>query len=108
MWGVRPGLSSYRRGARPMRKPQTQDDRRVSLMARDQYVRSVKWTPCAEEGEEEHLLERLERGNVERHKACPDERVCQDAEAARERLGALFKRMGMHFGGQFSPTRGPV
>ena len=49
-----------------MRKPQMQDDRRVSLMARDQYVRSVKWTPCAQEGEEEHLLQRLEQGNVER------------------------------------------
>jgi hypothetical protein len=76
-----------------MRKPQTQDDRRVSLMARDQYVRSVKWTPCAEEGEEEHLLERLERGKVERHKACPDERACQDADAARERLVAIYQRM---------------
>src|SRR5437667_12677109 len=82
---VRPGLSSQRRGARPMRKPQTQDDRRVSLMARDQYVRSVKWTPCAQEGEEEHLLQRLEQGNVERHKMCPDVGVCQNADAARER-----------------------
>jgi RNA polymerase primary sigma factor len=88
-----------------MRKPQTQDDHRVSLMARDQYVRLVKWTPPAEEGEEEHLLERIERGKVERHKTCPDERVCQDADAARERLVAIYQRMVMHFAGKYSHSR---
>jgi len=88
-----------------MRKPQMQDDRRVSLMARDQYVRSVKWTPCAQEGEEEHLLQRIERGKVERHKACPDAGVCQDAEAARERLVAIYQRMVMHFAGKYSHSR---
>ncbi len=88
-----------------MTKQQTQDDRHVSLMARDQYVRSVKWTPSAQEGEEEHLLQLIERGNVEQHKVCPDVGVCQDAEAARERLVAIYQRMVMHFAGKYSHCR---
>jgi RNA polymerase primary sigma factor len=88
-----------------MTKQQTQDDRHVSLMARDQYVRSVKWTPSAQEGEEEHLLERIKRGKVERQKVCPDWRVCQDAETARDRLVAMYQRMVMHFAGKYVRCR---
>lgn len=88
-----------------MTKQQTQDDRYVSLMAHDQYVRSVKWTPSAQEGEEEHLFERIKRGKVERHKVCPDGWVCQDAEAARERLVAIYQRMVMHFAGKYVRCR---
>ena len=48
-----------------------QDDQDVSLLALDQYMRLVKWTPELTLEEEGQLLERVERGRQEQRNLFP-------------------------------------
>jgi len=49
-----------------------QDDQDVSLMAYDQYMRQVRWTPPLADGEVEMLIQYIECGKVERSKSQPE------------------------------------
>ena len=64
-----------------------QDDQHISLLALDQYMRWVKWTPELTLEEERQLLERVDRGKQEQLKLCPDRQVL---EIAQLEIGAQF------------------
>jgi RNA polymerase sigma factor (sigma-70 family) len=64
----------------------TRDERDVSLMALDQYVREVKRIPKLTREEEAELIERVERGKAERVKPSPAARVLAEARQAHDRL----------------------
>ena len=68
-----------------------QDDQDVSLMAYDQYMRFVKWTARVSEEEEKQLLQRVELGQCERMKRCPDTQVLTEAKQARDRLVEAYQ-----------------
>ncbi len=69
-----------------MSRMHDQDNRDVSLMALDQYMRFVNCTSQMTPEEEGQLLERIERGKAERAKQFPDGRVVEDARQARDRV----------------------
>src|SRR5437667_1145021 len=73
-----------------------QDDQHISLLALDQYMRWVKWTPELTLEEEGQLLERVERGKQEQLKLCPDRQVLEEAKQARDRLVAGFQPLVIH------------
>jgi hypothetical protein len=62
------------------------EDRKVSLLAIDQYVRQVSWIPVLTAEEQAQLVVRIERGKTERRKECPDAVVLADAMVARDRF----------------------
>src|SRR5437868_9538440 len=64
----------------------SEEEREVSLMAIDQYMRQVRWTPDLTLQEEQELVERIARGKAEQQKACPDQAVLSEARQARDRL----------------------
>jgi len=69
------------------------EDRDVSLLAIDQYMRQVRGMSLLADGEEAQLVQCVERGKQERCKPCPDERVLEDAKWARDRLMEGFLRL---------------
>ncbi len=73
-----------------------QDDQHISLLALDQYMRWVKWTPELTLEEEGQLLERVDRGKQEQLKLCPDRQVLEEARQARDRLVAGFQPLVIH------------
>lgn len=62
------------------------EDRDVSLMAVDQYMRQVRWTVPLTDEEEARLVQCVERGKAEREKRYPDAGVLDQAQRARDRL----------------------
>ena len=74
-----------------MTTKQNRDTEDVSLMAFDQYMRFVRWTPEATDEEVMQLLERVERGRFEQVKPYPDGQVVAEATEARDRLVAAFQ-----------------
>jgi RNA polymerase primary sigma factor len=62
------------------------DEKDVSLMALNQYMRFVKWSPRLTPEQEEQLFQCVLRGRQERLKPFPDEAVLQEAKQARDRL----------------------
>ena len=73
-----------------------QDNQNESLMALHQYMRSVRWTPQLLLEEEVILIERVEQGKAEWVQECPDVRVIEDANQARERLVAGYQPLVIH------------
>src|SRR6266536_5093519 len=73
-----------------------QDDQDVSLLALDQYMRLVKWTPELTLEEEGQLLERVEWGKQEQLKPYPDRRVLEAAKQAYDRQVAGFHTLVIH------------
>src|SRR5436309_3362879 len=73
-----------------------QDDQHVSLLALDQYMRLVKWTPELTLEEEGQLLERVEPGKQEQLKPYPDRLVLEEAKQAYDRLVAGFQPLVIH------------
>ena len=73
-----------------------QDDQDVSLLALDQYMRLVKWTPELTLEEEGQLLERVGRGKQEQLKPYPDRLVLEEAKQAYDRLVAGFQPLIIH------------
>src|SRR3989440_9334879 len=74
---------------------QDQDDQDVSLMAYDQYMRLVNWTPRLSDEEILQLLQRIAVGKTEQTKACPDSRVLAQAKEARDHLVVGLQRLVM-------------
>src|SRR5437588_1014833 len=72
-----------------------QDDRDVSLMAYDQYMRLVNWTPRLSDEEILQLLQRIAVGKTEQTKACPDAWVLVQANEARDHLVVGLQRLVM-------------
>src|SRR3989441_3021460 len=64
----------------------TQEERDVSLMALDQYIRQVRWLEPLTQEEEAQLLARIERGKDEKRQPQPNAWRLSLAHAARERL----------------------
>jgi len=62
-----------------------------SLMASHQYVCELRWLRRLVDGEEAELLSYVARGNVERSKDCPDQRVLDLALSARDRLVEVYQ-----------------
>ena len=77
-----------------------QDNQDVSLMAYDQYLCMVHWTPRLSEEEILQLLQRIARGKVEQLKACPDSRVLAQAKEARDHLVVGLQRLVMRIAGR--------
>jgi len=73
-----------------------QDNQNGSLIALDQYLHSVRWTPQLVLEEEVILIERVERGKTERSQECPDVRVIEDANQARDRLVAGYQPLVLY------------
>ena len=70
-----------------------QDDRDVSLMAYDQYMRLVNWTPRLSDEEILQLLQRIAQGKAEQMKARPDAWVLAQANEARDHLVVGLQRL---------------
>ena len=70
-----------------------QDDRGLSLMASDQYMRLVNWTPRLSDEAIIQLLQRIARGKAEHTKACPDRQVLLQAKEARDHLVGGLQRL---------------
>jgi len=70
-----------------------QDNQDVSLMAYDQYMRLVNWTPRLGDEEILQLLQRIALGKTEQMKACPDARVLSQAKEARDHLVVGLQRL---------------
>ena len=68
-----------------------QNDQDVSLMAYDQYMRLVHWTPRLSDEEILQLLQQIAQGKAEQTKGCPDRRVLDQAKEARDHLGLTLK-----------------
>ncbi len=76
-----------------MKQGTVTDDRDVSLMAIDQYMRWVKHIPNLTDEEEAWLVGRVEQGKQERDKPFPDGAVLQAARDACNRLFEGFQRL---------------
>jgi RNA polymerase primary sigma factor len=70
-----------------------QDDQDVSLMAYDQYMRSVHWTPRLSDEEILQLLQQIAQGKAEQTKAYPDRRVLAQTKEARDHLVVGLQRL---------------
>jgi len=76
-----------------MTKHQTPDDRDVSLLALDQYLRQLRSMCPLTEEEEKRLVLCVERGKVEAFEVWPDKGVLEEANQARDRLIEGFLRL---------------
>ena len=84
-----------------MTKHQTPDDRDVSLMALDQYLRQLRGICPLTEEEEKRLVQCVERGKVEASEVWPDKRVLEEANQARDRLIEGFLRLVVYIARQY-------
>ena len=73
----------------------------VSLMAMDQYMRFVRWTPELTPEEEKCLLERVERGRQEQRKSVPNHQVLEEARQARDRLVEGLQALVIYIANQY-------
>jgi DNA-directed RNA polymerase sigma subunit (sigma70/sigma32) len=89
---------TYGNGAMCMR---IAEEREISLMAIDQYLRQVRWTAPLPDEEEARLMAYVERGKAEYVKSCPDEQVLADAKRARDRLVEGYQRLVMYLARRF-------
>jgi len=80
------------------------EDRTVSLLAVHQYVRQVSLLPALTAEEQAQLVVRIERGKTERRKACPDEEVLADAQAARDRFLESVQRLVLFIARGWAPS----
>jgi RNA polymerase primary sigma factor len=77
-----------------MKRVKSSDDERgVSLLAVDQYVRHVLSIPALTAEEQAQLVVRIERGKTEQRKGCPDAVVLADAKVARDRFIEGMQRL---------------
>lgn len=79
-----------------------QDNQNASLMALDQYLHSVRWTPQLVLEEEVALIERVEIGKAERSQACSDVRVIENANQARDRLVAGYQPLVLYIARKYA------
>jgi len=80
------------------------EDRTVSLLAVHQYVRQVSCIPILTAEEQTQLVVRIERGKMERHKACPDMEVLADAQAASDRFLEGVQRLVLFIARGWAPS----
>jgi len=73
----------------------TKMTRDISLMAHDQYMRLVNWTPRLSDEEIIQLLQQIARGKTEQTKVCPDVQVLAQAKEARDHLVVGLQRLVM-------------
>src|SRR6266566_3892881 len=73
-------------GSMSNKKRQDQQDRDVSLLAIDQYMRLVKQIPRLSREEEACLIQWVEQGRAEQGQPFPDQYMLEQARLARERL----------------------
>src|SRR6266566_3930397 len=83
------------------KKKHDQNDQDVSLMAHDQYMQLVRWTPHLPAEEEVLLFQQIERGKSEHVQAFPDQQILQEAQQARDRLVAGFQGFVIHIAKQY-------
>ncbi|SRR5258707_6902482 len=69
-----------------MDKQVISDDRYLSLMAKDQFLRELRWMERLSSEEAARLLSALAAGKKERAKVCSDAGVLAQAQEARNRL----------------------
>src|SRR5437016_8960153 len=84
-WHVKPNRKKEE-GSMSKKKKQDQDDRGVSLLAIDQYMRLVKQIPRLSSEEETYLFEWVEQGRAEQVQPLPDKHILERARLARDRL----------------------
>ena len=80
------------------------EDRTVSLSAVSQYVRQVQSIPALTAEEQAKLVVLIERGKAERRRACPDEAVLADAQAARDRFLEGMQRLVLFIARGWAPS----
>ncbi len=83
------------------KKKHDQNDQDVSLMAHDQYMHVVRWTPPLPTEEEVVLFQLIERGKAEYMQSSPDQQILQEAQQARDRLVAGFQGFVIHIAKQY-------
>src|SRR2546430_3692791 len=83
------------------KKKHDQNDQDVSLMAHDQYMQLVRWTPHLSAEEEVLLFQQIERGKAEYVQFSPDQQILQEAHQARDRLVAGFQGFVIHLAKQY-------
>jgi RNA polymerase primary sigma factor len=88
-------------GSMSKKKKQEQNDQDVSLMAHDQYMHAVRWTPHLPAEEEVVLFQQIERGKAEHVQSSPDQQILQEAQQARDRLVAGFQGFVIHIAKQY-------
>ncbi len=71
-------------------------NRAVSLLAQDQYMREVRWMTLADRQEEAHCIERIKRGLFERKQPVPNEWRLHLAKHARTRLVESYQPVIIH------------
>src|SRR5205085_9627731 len=80
----------------------SEEEREVSLLAIDQYMRHVRWTADLTLQEEEELVERIARGKAEQQKGCPDQVVVAEARGACDRLVEGYQRLVIYIARQYT------
>lgn len=80
------------------------EDRTVSLLAVDLYVRQVLLIPTVTAEEQALLVVRIERGKVEQRKDCPDAAVLADAQAACDRFLEGIQRLVIFIARGWAPS----
>src|SRR5438046_3514833 len=83
------------------KKKHEQNDQDVSLLAIDQYMHMVRWTPPLPAEEEVVLFQQIERGKAEHVQFSPDQQILQEAQQARDRLVAGFQGFVIHIAKQY-------
>jgi RNA polymerase primary sigma factor len=68
-----------------------QDDESISLLAIDQYMRNLRWSPRLTQQEEIELFHIVELGRVEQMKAVPDCQMLALAKQARDTLAEGYQ-----------------
>ncbi len=71
-------------------------NRAVSLLAQDQYMREVRWMTLADRAEEAQCIERIKRGLYERKQPVPNQWRLQLAKHARTRLVESYQPVIVH------------
>src|SRR2546421_10268379 len=92
---IEPGMSIIKEVGL-MTTKENQEEKDMSLLSFDQYMRMVRWTPEMTDEEGMQLLERVERGRSEHGKPHPDAQVLSEATEARDRLVAAFQPLVIH------------
>ncbi len=73
-----------------------QDTQDLSLLAYDQYMRFIHWTPRLTTHDMGVLLQRIRAGKAEQSKQVQDRQVVDDAKQARDQLVTGLQRVVLH------------
>ncbi|HVB25868.1 MAG TPA: sigma-70 family RNA polymerase sigma factor [Ktedonobacteraceae bacterium] len=74
----------------------------VSLLAKDQYMRELRWMPLADKEEQASFVEQVKRGLSEQSQPLPDQRLVRLGQQARTRLVESYQPLIVHLARAFA------